>query len=136
MALENIIEKYGITLLIIFGSYNTDRFTPNSDIDIAFKSQNSLSIDDKIELIGDLISYFKRDNIDLIDIQNAPPLLLYAIACNGQVLYEKDNSFLKFKLYASFRYADTKHLRLARKKYLNALVETMEKDIDYGIGGF
>lgn len=136
MNLESIIKKYEIILLITFGSYNTDRFTPNSDIDIAFKSQNLLSTDDKIELIGDLTSYFRRDNIDLVDIHNANPLLLYAIACNGQVLYEENNSFLKFKLYASSRYADTKHLRIARKRYLDSLIQDLNQDIDHRIGGF
>ncbi|HZK44061.1 MAG TPA: nucleotidyltransferase domain-containing protein [Syntrophomonadaceae bacterium] len=134
--LDDIIKKYAITLLITFGSYNTERFTPDSDIDIAFKSQNPLSTNDKLKLMNDLITYFKRDKIDLVDLQNANPLLLYAVACNGQVIYEEDNSFLKFKLYASFRYADTKHLRLARKRYLDSLIENLEKDIDYGTGGF
>lgn len=136
MNLDNIIKKYQIILLVTFGSYNTDRFTPSSDIDIAFESQTPLSIDEKIELMKDLINYFKRYNIDLVDIRTAEPLLLYNIACNGHLLYEENHSFLKFKLYASFRYADTKHLRLARKKYLDRQIENLENGIDHNVGGF
>ncbi|MDK2917593.1 MAG: uncharacterized protein PWQ37_326 [Candidatus Petromonas sp.] len=136
MNLKSIIKKYKIILLVTFGSFNTDRFTSNSDIDIAFKSKKSLSKDDKLNLINDFITYFKRDKIDLVDIRSAEPLLLYEIACNGKVLYEEDNSFLNFKLYASFRYADTKHLRQARKIYLNELIRDLEKEVDYSMGGF
>lgn len=136
MDLKSIIKKYKIILLVTFGSFNTERFTSNSDIDIAFKSKKPLSVHDKLNLINDLAGYFKRDNIDLIDIKNAEPLLLYEIACKGNILYEEDHSFLNFKLYASFRYADTKHLRKARKKHLDGMIENLEKEIDYTVGGF
>lgn len=136
MNIKSIIKKYNITLLVTFGSFNTERFSPNSDIDIAFKSERSLSIDEKLDLINDFIDYFKRDRIDLVDIKRATPLLLYEIACKGRVLYEEEDAFLKFKLYASFRYSDTKHLRQARKSYLNEQIKDLEKEIDYSIGGF
>lgn len=136
MNLKPIIDKYNIILLVTFGSFGTPRFNSNSDIDIAFKSKEELSNDEKLNLIKGFIDYFKRDNIDLVDIRRASPLLLYEIACNGKVLYEDNNSFLHFKLHASFRYSDTKHLRKARKAYLDNRIKDLEKDVDYTIGGF
>ncbi|HZJ84692.1 MAG TPA: nucleotidyltransferase domain-containing protein [Syntrophomonadaceae bacterium] len=134
--LDRIIKKYKIILLVTFGSYNTGKFTINSDIDIAFKSQNPLSMQEKIELIGELADYFKWDKIDLVDVDIVNPLLLYEIACDGKVMYEEHNSFLKFKLYASSRYADTRHLRIARKRYLDSQILNLARNIDHNIGGF
>lgn len=136
MILNTILNKYSISLLITFGSFGTDRFNENSDIDIAFKSKKQLSPYDEISMLNDFVAYFGRDNIDLINLKKATPLLLYEIACKGNVLYEENHSFLDFKLYASFRYADTKHLRIARKKYLDMEIEDLKKIANNLTGGF
>jgi len=44
---------------------------------------------------------------------------MFEVATNGKVLYEENDSFLRFKLKASARYADTGHLRRMRREYLN-----------------
>lgn len=49
---------------------------------------------------------------------------MYEIACNSRALYEEDNYYLKFKIKASTRYADTKFLRDARRKYLEEQIGT------------
>jgi len=42
MQLDEIIEKYSIDLLLVFGSYNTDRYNKNSDIDLAYSTKRVL----------------------------------------------------------------------------------------------
>ena len=119
MELRDIIEKYHIKLLVVFGSYGTERFRPDSDIDVAYESRVNLSCNEEMQLLSDLMMYFKRDKIDLVNLAKAVPLLMYEIACNSRPLYEEGESYLMFKLRASARYADTRFLREARKQWLN-----------------
>jgi len=119
MELDEIIKKYNLKLLLTFGSYGTERFRPDSDIDVAYESDMKISVDMEIQLLSDLILYFKRDKIDLVNLKRVNPLLLYEVACNSKVLFDENGRFLKFKLKASSRYADTRFLREARKLWLN-----------------
>ncbi len=119
MDLTPLIEKYHLNLLLSFGSYGTERFTPESDIDLAYQAERSLSPDEELRLLKDLIFLYRRDRIDLVDLSKASPLLMFEVATNGKVLYEEKESFLRFKLKASARYADTRRLRRMRREYLN-----------------
>lgn len=126
MDLEEIVRKYNIELMITFGSYGSDRFRVDSDIDIAFQPNYDLSSQEELSLLYDLMVYFRRDRIDLVNLVKADPLLLYEIACNGKPAYEKRDSFLRFKLKASARYADTKFLRDARRQWLNEQLQLFD----------
>lgn len=97
----------------------TARFTPESDIDLAYQAKLALSPDEELQLLWDFIFLYHRDRIDLVDLNKASPLLMFEVASNGKVLYEENDSFLRFKLKASARYADTQHLRRMRQEYLN-----------------
>ncbi len=122
-------QKIQIELLLTFGSYGTQRFGEHSDIDVGFISNPSINDEEKIMLLTDLIIYFGRDNIDLVDLDRATPLLLYEVACNSNVLYENNSSYLRFKLKAGARYADTKHLRELRREYLNNAIYRLSKGL-------
>ena len=98
--LNEIAEKYNIELLVYFGSYGTEFYNNASDIDIAFLSAEHLSIQEKLELLEDLIHYHKKSEIDLVDLRTADPVLRHEIAVNGRVLYEKEDNL--FERYSSF----------------------------------
>ncbi|HBN96943.1 MAG TPA: nucleotidyltransferase domain-containing protein [Firmicutes bacterium] len=121
-SVRQIVQDYDLVLLVTFGSYKTERFTDRSDIDVGYVSRSPLDVREQLGLLGDLVVLFKRDGIDLVDLSRANPLLLYEVASNSRVLYEEEDSYLKFKLKASARYADTKFLRQLRKEYLNSLI--------------
>lgn len=127
IALKDIIDKYNLVLLVTFGSYNTVKFHKESDIDVGYFSKEALSLQQEDKLLQDMVLYFKRDKIDLVNLSRAVPLLMYEIACNSKVLYEENNSYIKFKMKASARYSDTKFLRDLRKDYLNDVVSFNRK---------
>lgn len=100
VTLNEIVEKYNIELLVYFGSYGTKFYNSESDIDIAFLSSSYLSIQEKLELLEDLIHYHKKSEIDLVDLRTADPVLRYEIAVNGRVLFEKEeNLFERYSLF-------------------------------------
>lgn len=120
MLLTDLIAKFQINLLIGFGSYQTERFTHDSDIDLAYQSDRCLSPNEEMELLSGFVFLYKKDRIDLVDLKKASPLLMFEIASNGNVLFETDESFLRFKLKASARYAETRFLRKMRRDFLNS----------------
>lgn len=118
MGIESIIGRYDLRLLVIFGSYGTQRYTLESDLDLGYLADKPLQIEDEKRLLTDLVFHFKKDRIDLINLHKANSLLLYEVASKGRVLYDAGDSFLRFKIKAFARYTETKFLRDKRRDYL------------------
>ena len=91
---------------------------PKKDIDLGYLSKLSYSLKREINLLRDLIFCFKKDRIDLVNLDKANPLLLYEAASQGRVLYGSEEDFLRFKIKAFARYTETKFLREKRREYL------------------
>lgn len=127
-----IVDKYDIELMLTFGSYGTERFTSKSDIDVGFLSRTPMSDGRMMELLRDLIVFFHRDGIDLVDLNKASPLLQYEVACNSKVMYEENDSYLRFIVKAGGLYADTEHLRIGRRQYLKDALDNLGGDIRNG----
>lgn len=124
--LTQIINQYDLILLVSFGSYQTGRFTAKSDIDLAYQARVTLHSEQQLDLLSALVALFKRDRIDLVDLARANPLLLYEVACSGQVFYEEEDAYLRFQLKAWARYAETKFLRQKRRAYLDSLANELK----------
>jgi predicted nucleotidyltransferase len=107
--IEPIIKKYNLELLLYFGSYGTEFYHRESDIDIAFLSTENLAPEKKLSLLEDLIKYHKKSEIDLVDLRIAEPVLRYEIALHGRVIYEKEeNLFEKYRLFYIKRFYELK----------------------------
>lgn len=119
MDFSPLIKEYDIHLLLAFGSYQTERFTKDSDIDLGYLAKRDFTPEEELRLLKDLVLLYRRDRIDLVNLVKASPLLMFETATHGRVLYEENDSFLRFKLKASARYADTAHLRRLRQSYLD-----------------
>lgn len=115
---SEIIEKYGINLLVLFGSYADGTNRQDSDLDLAFLSKEILSLDKEYTLLEEMVGYYRKGNLDLINLRKATPALKLEVANKGKLLYGTEEDFLNFQLYAARYYADTKYLRLEREKYL------------------
>lgn len=112
----NIIKKFKIKLLVLFGSYGTEYENKNSDLDLAFLSDKNLEKADEYKLLEELIIFYMFPDIDLVNLRKATPGLKLEIAREGRVIYEKEGEFERFQLYASKVYADTKYLRKERER--------------------
>lgn len=109
--LKQVAEQYGLRLIILFGSRVSDSAYAGSDFDIAYLAERTLSLERESRLIVDLASIIGSDAIDLVNIRQAPPLLLYAITRSGLVLYAADSTvFPSLAAYAFKRYVEAKPL--------------------------
>lgn len=116
---EEIYYKYDIDLMVIIGSYGTDRFIyGESDIDIAFLTKIPLKQAQYMELINDLSAVVKYSKLDLINLNHASALLKYELASKGKLIYEREKGlFIKYSLYACRYYYDTDKFRVLRHQY-------------------
>jgi len=116
-AAKEIAEKYDLAFLAVFGSQATGKTHPQSDIDIAFSRDVPTSLKEEVALAFDLSQIVKREDIDLVNLSAAPPLLLHCVSREGVVLFEREPGlFAEFQMYAFKRYIEAKPLfRLQRE---------------------
>ncbi len=117
LIVKNLAQKYHLSLVVLFGSQVSGKTHAKSDTDIAYMSETQMKPYDVAKMQLELIQYLKIRNIELIDLHNAPPLLLREIARQSIALYEKDQSrFARLKIYAIKRYMEAKPLLDLRTK--------------------
>ena len=124
--MEEIARKYELFFVALFGSRASGKYHKKSDFDVAYLSKVELNLEQESELIIDLSRIFKNDNIDLVNLKNAKPLLYYAIFNNCRVIYEKTSLlFPTLRAYAFKKYIETKPLYEERFKKLEAKIASM-----------
>lgn len=117
--IESIARKYDIDLFVLFGSRAIGRAHAQSDTDIAYRSRLPLPLDREARLILDLSAVFGTEDIDLVNLSAAPPLLYYAIFKDGTPLYEREPlTFASYAAYAFKRYIEAKPLFRDQLRYL------------------
>lgn len=107
-----------IILVILFGSQATGKAGKNSDTDVAVVSDHSLTLEEKAEIGTEAARIFNisEDNVDVVDIWHAPPLLQHEIASSGKLIYGDMFDFIRFRVLAWKRYLDTAKFRRAREQ--------------------
>lgn len=117
---STIAEKYRLSLVLLFGSQASGKTHKQSDIDIAVLSEKELSLREMGELTLVFVQALKTNDIDLVDLKTAPPLLLKQVAANAVLLYEsKPLVFSTFRVYALKRYMEARPLFKLREEALS-----------------
>jgi predicted nucleotidyltransferase len=127
--IECIANEYKIDMFVYFGSYGTEYFHSESDIDIAFLSSENMSCKEKVKLLEDLIKYHRKTEIDLVDLKAADPLLCFEIASNGRVLYEKQEGlFDRYSLFCFKKYYELRPIIEQQLESVAAQVRSVLKN--------
>lgn len=117
--IAKLAKKYDLTLVVLFGSQATGQTHRESDVDVAYMSEEKLSFDDEALLNTDLTGIFQNDKVSLVNLKTASPLLLKQIVTNAVVLYEKEpHLFVEMFLYALRMYEEAEPLFELRRHYL------------------
>lgn len=89
--LSRLFKEYNIVFAYLFGSQAEGRTGLLSDIDIAVYFDGRISQKDcfdlKLKLIGDLTDIFRRDDIDIVVLNEAPYVLENRILREGRLIY-------------------------------------------------
>jgi len=108
-ALGRLCKEKKIELLYLFGGAARGSSGRLSDIDLAYYSRQEAGLLDLQNSLADLL---KRDDIDLVSLKSANPLISYQVIKNGKLLF-CSNEALKVQLEYMIvnKYLNTIHLR-------------------------
>lgn len=107
--LTPLFQDEGLRLVMLFGSSVTGKMHRHSDIDLAFLFDRDMDI---IALTNNVIRLLHTDNVDVIDLKHASPLLRFSVVKHGRLLHERlQGEFNSFSSLTFRRYVDTKKLR-------------------------
>jgi len=117
------MQKNHQNLFILFGSQNKGYAGANSDIDIGVVAEKPLSLDEKNKLSEKIASEFSfdEDKVDLVDLNEASPLLQMEAAKSGKLLKGSEYDFFKYKLLAWKRYQHSAKFRRMRQEHLHQI---------------
>jgi len=119
---QKILKEYfkthpEIEVAYIFGSLSQGKINPLSDIDIALLiDRNKIKEETypygyKAEILADLVQLLKTNNVDLVLLDEASPLLRHRILYFGKVIYSRDErKRIKFQIDTINKYNDYKYL--------------------------
>lgn len=109
-----------LELLVLFGSAVTGRATRESDVDLGVRCQGPADLD---ALFVALAPRLGSARLDLVDLRRAGPLLAFAVARDGRLLFERrPGLFREFQSLASRRYCDTARLRQAQRRAIHVFL--------------
>lgn len=115
---ETLLNNIECEAIILFGSYARGTQNAESDIDIAIKSNKSVSKKEIFEIRLKLEEIISQD-IDLIDLDSINDDFRYEILMNGNTLYCKDE--MKFELYKLAMYQEYFDLNESRQSIIERI---------------
>ena len=126
--LEKLFVSHGVVVAYPFGYQEEGTSGPLSDLDFAVLLGPAVKreawSDVQIELMGELMSIFGRNDVDLVILNRASPVLAQQVAEHGRVLYEGEpGARTEFEVVALRRYVDTEPLRRIQNRTLLTRVE-------------
>jgi predicted nucleotidyltransferase len=124
LRLVPLFNEKGLQLVLLFGSMASGRATRQSDIDLAFLFDEPV---DNLALTNRVIRLLQTDKVDVLDLRRTSPLLSFAGAKEGKLLYERTPGlFNSFCSLAFRRYIDTKKMRDAQGRAIEHFIEERE----------
>ena len=111
-----------VRLAYLFGSQARDDASPASDVDVAVWTEHRLSLME-LGALAERLAHATGEQVDLVDLRTAPPLLCRQVVAEGEALLVRDAQLkLDFEIEAVRRYEDTRPLRATQQQLLKDLV--------------
>jgi uncharacterized protein len=123
-------KEKNVKFAYLFGSYATQRSGPLSDLDVAVyidRRVNSWTY--RLKLMEKLAKVLKTDKVDLVILNEAPPLLRYEVIKYGRILKDEPSRRIPFEAKVIAEYLDTARLR---EMHRAALAESIGKGNAFG----
>lgn len=121
-ALRPLFRDEGLRLVLLFGSVATGGTHSRSDVDLAFFFDKPADV---LALTNSVVRLLGTDNVDVIDLHRASPLLKFSAAKHGKVLYENPPGvFPSFYSLAFRMYDDTRKLREAKARTIRTFLDS------------
>jgi predicted nucleotidyltransferase len=120
--LAPLFKQKDLRLILLFGSTLTGAAHKKSDIDLGFLFDGPVDI---LAITNTVIRLLHCDNVDVIDLNRASPLLRFSAVQKGRPLYEKSPGvFNEFCSLAFRMYVDSKKLRDGHAEVIKGFLQT------------
>lgn len=119
-----LAKKHNLSLFLLFGSQASGKTHPKSDVDFGFLAPKRLSPKEIAKMQFELSEKLKIKDLEIVDLKEAPPLLLKNIARDSILLYQSEPElFARFKIYGIKIFMETKKLLRLREFSFNKFLE-------------
>jgi len=114
--LSNVLDREGVVAAMLIGSQAMGTAGPLSDVDIAVWHDPGLDpparFDLQLDLVGDAARALDTDEVDIVLLNHAPPLMRHRAIRDGRRLVERDHGErVRLETRAILDYLDTAPLR-------------------------
>jgi len=119
--LEGIARRYGLLLVVLFGSFAKGRATDHSDVDVAVLAERHPWDDPDwgFGLEADLCRAFRDREADLTVLNAASAMLRFEVARTGiSIIEAAPGAFTRFRSYAARAWYDEELRRHRQADYL------------------
>ena len=128
--IAKMAEKYGLSLVVLFGSQATGKTHAKSDIDIGVAKKTRSFFEEMdvpiIEIENELTDLLRRDDIEIVNLSAVSPALMRSVVEDGKPLYEETSGvFSDWKLFAARIWMETGWLRERQRGNLKAWAKTL-----------
>lgn len=123
--IRKIAKKYGLSLILFFGSHISRKIHPNSDLDIAVMAKRDFDYENYSSLLFDLSRIFPSKEIDLVFLNRANPLLLKKILENCKIIYGRERRLNLLKIYSFKRFCDYKKYFDLEEKFIHKFLYSL-----------
>jgi predicted nucleotidyltransferase len=108
---DSVSSKKDVLAAYVFGSVAAGRARKGSDIDIAVLLRDTMSrplmFQYRLNLIADIGAELRRSDVDVVILNEAPPLLAHRVLSLGKLIFERSASArIRFQVMTANRYAD------------------------------
>lgn len=123
--LKPIVQKFGIRLIVLFGSVAGGTANADSDVDLGVLINHPLSFNQRLKLWGALSPLFNTE-VDLVILNHANPVLAFEVASTGNLLFEdKSNTWDTWKSFSFRQYWDTEKFRNDLRRFITRRAKEM-----------
>lgn len=124
---EEIIERLTqlfsqrdeIVLGYLFGSIAEGKTHKFSDVDVAVYYKTSPSLKRYLQLINDVCGILETDDVDVVNMNSASPLIVHDILSFGELLVcRNDDFYVNLRIKTLRQYDDMMHILKIQGKYI------------------
>lgn len=115
-----------VELAYLFGSTARGTTGPMSDVDVAirFSGDRGRTLNERLKLQDALCRHLRTDRVDLVDLDDASPVLRYNVIRDGVLLKGDNDVRVSFEVRTMAEYFDTHALRAPHDAALRASAGT------------
>jgi len=120
-----IAKKYGLTLVLFFGSQARGTTHRQSDVDIGFLAEHSMGLREIADLEFEMSTQLDIPRLELVSLGGMSSLFLQQVVIDGHVLYESNpGAYTSFVSYVFKRFIEERPLRELRHESLRVFSAT------------